>query len=122
MRCSAFDTASNWTEFREAARWFAVPSQNLVYADTSRQHRLPGARRRARSGEGNRDGDYPAAGWLPQNDWSGRYVPFDSLPSVLNPAGGLHRDRQPGRHRARLPVAPLGLARTRATAASGSAT
>ncbi len=40
-----FDTASNWTEFREAARKFAVPSQNLVYADTAGNigYQAPGA-------------------------------------------------------------------------------
>ena len=82
-----FDTASNWTEFREAARKFAVPSQNLVYADTTGNigYQAPGA---VPIRKGGREGDYPVAGWLPQNDWSGRYVPFDSLPNVLNPAEG----------------------------------
>jgi penicillin amidase len=82
-----FDAASNWSEFREAARSFAVPSQNLVYADTAGNigYQAPGAIPIRR---GDRDGDYPVAGWLPQNDWSGRYVPFDSLPSELNPADG----------------------------------
>ena len=82
-----FDTASSWEEFREAARSFAVPSQNLVYADRSGNigYQAPGA---VPIRKGNRDGNYPAAGWLPGNDWSGRYVPFDSLPSVLNPAEG----------------------------------
>ena len=40
-----FDAASNWTEFREAAARFAVPSQNLVYADTDGNigYQAPGA-------------------------------------------------------------------------------
>jgi penicillin amidase len=82
-----FDRASNWTEFREAARRFAVPSQNLVYADTEGNigYQAPGAIPIRRGGRG---GDYPAAGWLSANDWSGRYVPFDQLPNVLNPAEG----------------------------------
>ncbi len=82
-----FDTASNWTEFREAARQFAVPSQNLVYADTAGNigYQAPGA---VPVRKGNRDGNYPAAGWLSKNDWTDRYVPFDELPSVLNPAEG----------------------------------
>ncbi|HEU5484610.1 MAG TPA: penicillin acylase family protein, partial [Microlunatus sp.] len=82
-----FDVASNWTEFREAARKFAVPSQNLVYADTAGNigYQAPGA---VPIRKGGREGDYPVAGWLPQNDWSGRYVPFDELPNVLNPAEG----------------------------------
>ena len=82
-----FDAAGDWDEFREAARRFDVPSQNLVYADTSGNigYQAPGAipvRRGARTGE------YPAEGWLPANDWSGRYVPFDQLPHVLNPPEG----------------------------------
>ena len=79
--------ASTWAEFREAARSFAVPSQNLVYADTDGNigYQAPGAIPIRRGG---RAGDYPAAGWLSENDWTGRYVPFEQLPSVLNPAEG----------------------------------
>jgi penicillin amidase len=82
-----FATASNWTEFREAARRFAVPSQNLVYADRGGNigYQAPGAIPVRRGG---RTGDYPAAGWRPENDWTGRYVPFDQLPNVFNPAEG----------------------------------
>ena len=35
-----------------------------------------------------RDGRYPAAGWDSRNDWTGRLVPFEQLPSRLNPAEG----------------------------------
>ena len=82
-----FDAATDWTSFRAAARKFAVPSQNLVYADVEGNigYQAPGAvpiRKRGRSG------DYPVAGWLPRNDWTGRTVPFARLPSVLNPAEG----------------------------------
>ncbi|WP_460815128.1 penicillin acylase family protein [Nocardioides korecus] len=82
-----FDTATDWTSFRAAARSFAVPSQNLVYADTEGHigYQAPGA---VPIRKGGRSGDYPAAGWLPADDWSGRYVPFDRLPSVLDPAEG----------------------------------
>ncbi len=82
-----FDAATDWTEFREAARSFAVPSQNLVYADTAGNigYQAPGA---IPIRKGGRSGDYPAAGWLPENDWTGRYVPFEELPSVLDPAEG----------------------------------
>ncbi|MET0837512.1 MAG: penicillin acylase family protein, partial [Marmoricola sp.] len=83
----AFDTASSWTEFREAARSFAVPSQNLVYADRAGNigYQAPGA---VPIRQGNRDGNYPAIGWFSRNDWSGDYVPFDELPNVLNPPEG----------------------------------
>ena len=83
-----FNAASNWSEFRAAAAKFAVPSQNLVYADTDGNvgYQAPGA---VPIRKGNRSGDYPAAGWLPENDWSERVVPFKQLPNVLNPPEGL---------------------------------
>ncbi len=83
-----FNAASNWSEFREAASKFAVPSQNLVYADTDGNvgYQAPGA---VPIRKGNRSGDYPAAGWLPENDWSERVVPFKQLPNVFNPPEGL---------------------------------
>jgi penicillin amidase len=78
--------ARNWAEFRTALSHFAGPAHNFVYADR----------------EGNTG--YQAAGWMPLrqtvesslpldarnpvNEWRG-YIPFDKLPSVLNPAGGL---------------------------------
>ncbi len=81
------DTASNWDEFRVAASHFTVPAQNLVYADREGNigYQAPGEIPIRRSGN---DGEYPAEGWLPSNDWSGDYVPFDALPSVLNPDQG----------------------------------
>ncbi len=83
----AFDAATSWTEFREAARSFAVPSQNLVYADRTGNigYQAPGAIPIRRGG---RSGDYPAEGWLSKNDWTGRYVPFEQLPNELNPPEG----------------------------------
>jgi penicillin amidase len=33
-------------------------------------------------------GDYPAPGWNKRYDWTGDYVPFDALPSVLDPTDG----------------------------------
>lgn len=82
-----FNRASDWDEFREAARDFAVPSQNLVYADTSGNigYQAPGDIPIRRAG---RDGRVPVAGWDPANDWTGRTVPYDQLPSVLNPPEG----------------------------------
>ena len=83
----AFDAATDWSQFREAARKFAVPSQNLVYADRAGNigYQAPGA---IPIRKGGRTGDYPAAGWLSAEDWSGRYVPFEDLPSELNPPEG----------------------------------
>ena len=61
-----------------------MPSQNLVYADTDGNigYQAPGA---VPIRKNDRSGDYPAAGWSSANDWSGLYVPFARLPSVVNP-------------------------------------
>jgi penicillin amidase len=83
-----FDRARNWDQFRAAARDFAAPSQNLVYADRAGHigYQAPGLIPIRKSG---RNGDYPAEGWRPENDWTGNYVPFDALPSLLDPKDGM---------------------------------
>ena len=52
---------ADWTEFRAAAADFAVPSQNLVYADRAGNigYQAPG---RIPIRKGGNDGDYPVAG------------------------------------------------------------
>ncbi len=79
--------ASDWEEFRAAAADFAVPAQNLVYADREGRigYQAPGRVPIRRSGN---DGSQPTAGWLPQNSWTGETVPFESLPTELDPAEG----------------------------------
>ncbi len=79
--------ATNWEEFRAAARDFAVPSQNLLYADTEGHigYQAPGMI--PIRGPGN-DGSVPSEGWRPENDWTGEYVPFAALPHVLDPDEG----------------------------------
>ena len=81
------DTASDWEEFRAAAERFAAPSQNLVYADRDGHigYQAPGLVPIRRAGS---SGDYPAEGWVPANDWTGSYVPFEAMPSVLDPDEG----------------------------------
>ncbi|MBB6627229.1 penicillin acylase family protein [Nocardioides sp. KIGAM211] len=81
------DTASNWDEFRAAASSFAVPAQNLVYADRDGHigYQAPGVVPIRKSGN---DGLVPSAGWRPENDWTGDHVPFDGLPNVLDPKEG----------------------------------
>ncbi len=78
--------AHDWTSFRAAAASFDVPSQNLVYADTDGNigYQAPGRIPVRREGTGR----YPVPGWTGEYDWAG-YIPFDSLPSVLNPDDGL---------------------------------
>ncbi|PVG81210.1 penicillin acylase family protein [Nocardioides gansuensis] len=79
--------ASNWDEFRDAAADFAVPAQNLVYADREGHigYQAPGRIPIRKSGN---DGRMPAEGWVSANDWTGDYIPFDGLPSVLDPDEG----------------------------------
>jgi penicillin amidase len=81
------NTASTWDDFRGAAADFAAPSQNMVYADREGHigYQAPGLIPIRKSGN---TGDYPAEGWLPSDDWTGEYVPFDALPSVLDPDDG----------------------------------
>lgn len=83
----ALDTATDWDSFRAAASAFAVPAQNLVYADRAGHigYQAPGLVPIRKSGN---DGMLPAAGWRPEDDWTGDYVPFDGLPSVLDPDEG----------------------------------
>ena len=87
----ALNTASDWDTFREAARSFAVPSQNLVYADTEGNigYQAPGQIPvRESSTNGAPPGFYPAQGWLPAYDWQG-WVPFEQMPHALNPEDGI---------------------------------
>ena len=82
------DTAHDWTAFRGAAARFDVPAQNLVYADRAGHigYQAPGRIPIRRPGN---DGQWPSAGWRPRNDWTGRYIPFRALPSVLDPQDGM---------------------------------
>lgn len=79
--------ATNWDEFRAAAADFAVPAQNLVYADREGHigYQAPGRIPIRKSGN---DGSVPAEGWRPENDWSDQVVPFEALPHVLDPEVG----------------------------------
>jgi penicillin G amidase len=81
------DKSSDWREFRAAAEDFAVPSQNMVYADREGNigYQAPGRIPIRKSGN---TGDYPSLGWLKADDWTGKYVPYAALPSVLNPSEG----------------------------------
>lgn len=74
--------AKNFDMFREAAKQFQVPSQNLLYVDVEGNigYQAPGMIP-IRKGY---DGKYPVPGWTSRYDWVG-FVPFDALPSILNP-------------------------------------
>lgn len=83
--------ASSWNEFRSAAQKFAVPAQNLVYADVDGHigYQAPGRIPvRASATTGAPPGYWPAPGWESQWDWKG-FVPFERMPFVLDPADGV---------------------------------
>jgi len=84
------NVAGDFGQFREAARAFAVPSQNLVYADVDGHigYQSPGLIpvRRA-STPGYPPGYLPSPGWAPQWDWQG-FLAFDQLPWAYDPAEG----------------------------------
>jgi len=78
--------ARNWFEFRETMKEVWGPGQNVVYADVDGNigyilgARVP-IRRKGR-------GEVPVAGDTAEFEWTG-YIPFEQLPQVFNPEGGL---------------------------------
>jgi penicillin amidase len=83
---TALNVATNWDEFRQALRYWDAPSQNFVYADTAGNigYQSPGKIPIRVPGH---DGSVPVPGWTGEYEWRG-YIPFDELPSVLNPPAG----------------------------------
>jgi len=79
------DRAANWADFQGAAADFAVPAQNLIYADTKGNigYQAPGAIPTRAKG----DGTFPVPGWDSGYKWTG-YIPFKSLPYSYNPSIG----------------------------------
>lgn len=80
-----FNRAQNWTAFKNAARHFHAPQQNISYADTAGNIGFiaPGRVPVRRNGQGRR----PVPGWTGAFDWTG-FIPFDALPQTYNPASG----------------------------------
>jgi penicillin amidase len=79
------DRASNWDEFRQALRYWDVPSQNFVYADVEGNigYQMPGNIPVRASG----DGTIPVPGWTNDHEWV-RSIPFEELPATFNPSAG----------------------------------
>ncbi|UED85814.1 penicillin acylase family protein [Streptomyces profundus] len=79
------NTATDWDDFRAAAQDFAVPSQNLVYADTEGNigYQAPGLIPIRGAG----DGRYPSPGWDSSYDWVD-YIAPEELPWEFNPERG----------------------------------
>lgn len=80
-----FNRAQDWRAFRDAARNFHAPQQNISYADTDGNIGFiaPGRVPIRRAGQGRR----PVPGWTGAFDWTG-FIPFDGLPQTYNPASG----------------------------------
>ncbi len=81
-----FMRARDWASFREAARRFQVPSQNLVYADVDGHigYQAPGRIPVRAQG----DGTLPLAGWTGEATWE-RFLDFEELPWAFDPEDGL---------------------------------
>ena len=80
-----FNRAQNWEDFREAARNFHVPAQNLLYADVDGNigYQMPGDIPMRLNG----DGTLPVPGWTDEYEWTG-FIPFEDLPYTFNPPEG----------------------------------
>ncbi|NIA67017.1 penicillin acylase family protein [Pelagibius litoralis] len=78
--------ARNWGEFRAALRQFHSPQQNILYADVDGNIGFVAPARVPIRRAGN--GQHPVPGWNGEFDWIG-FVPFDELPSVINPRSDL---------------------------------
>jgi penicillin amidase len=78
--------ATDWEEFRAAARQWCTPSLNILYADVHGNigYQMLGLVPIRARGEGL----VPAPGWSGQYEWTGS-VPFDDLPRAFNPPDGL---------------------------------
>ena len=77
--------ATNYEQFREALRYWDLPSQNFVYADVEGHiaYQVPGRVPIRRRG----DGLLPVPGWTDEYEWDG-WIPYEKLPALLNPAKG----------------------------------
>ncbi len=86
----ALNTAQDFQQFRAAARLFAVPAQNLVYADVAGHigYQAPGEVPIRKPGiPDTPPGYWPAPGWDSSYDWRG-FVPFDRMPWTYDPPEG----------------------------------
>jgi len=80
-----FNKAQGWEDFREAAKNFHVPAQNLLYADVHGNigYQMPGDIPMRAKG----DGTVPVPGWTDEYEWTG-FIPFEKLPYTFNPPEG----------------------------------
>jgi penicillin amidase len=80
-----FDQAQNWDDFREAARGWSVPGQNVLYADVDGNigYQSTGFVPIRKKG----DGTLPVPGWTDEYGWDG-FIPFEEMPYSFNPESG----------------------------------
>jgi len=85
----ALPDAKDWERFVDAFRDFHSPQQSVAYADVDGNigFLAPG-RIPIRGTAADRDGMMPRPGWDARYDWQG-FVPFEALPRVHNPPGGI---------------------------------
>jgi len=79
------DSARDWIEFRKAFSEFDAPAQNVVYADREGNIGYQATGRIPIRASG--DGSLPENGSDDAHEWTA-YVPFEKLPSILNPPSG----------------------------------
>ena len=80
-----FNKSSNWKEFEKALEDFKAPAQNFVFASTDGTiaYKANGNIPIRKAG----DGQFPVPGDSSEYGWEG-YIPFDELPTVINPEEG----------------------------------
>jgi penicillin amidase len=78
--------AQDWRQFRAALSRYWGPVQNFVYADRAGNIGYQAAGRIPVRHDFS--GDAPLDGSSGKFEWDG-YIPFDQLPSILNPASGI---------------------------------
>ncbi|HLF26568.1 MAG TPA: penicillin acylase family protein [Anaerolineae bacterium] len=78
--------AANWDEFHAALRDWDTLSLNFVYADTAGNIGYQATGRVPVRAPGH-TGILPVPGWSGAYEWQG-FIPFDELPSALNPSTG----------------------------------
>jgi penicillin amidase len=74
--------AKTWDEFQQAMRHYAVPNQNVIYADTAGNIGYYSCGRVPIRRDGK--GYLPYRGWENAGDWIG-VIPFEQMPHVYNP-------------------------------------
>lgn len=82
----ALNQAHDWTSFRAALRDWEALSLNFVYADAEGNIGYQATGRIPLRGSAHQ-GLLPGLGWDAAYDWTGT-LPFDDLPTVLNPPTG----------------------------------